>query len=318
MTILALGFLAICNQTDHSVFIANLDTKEVVHRIPVERGPHEAAVSPSGRIVAISNYGDQTAGNKITLIKLPEGTILKVIDTGDYKRPHGLAWKSETELFSTSEAKNALVLWDTATGTAKRTFDTGQRGSHMLAYVGNRLYSANVFDSTVSAFDLDSGAKIGQVTVGKGSEGIGISPDGKQVWTGNRADHTLSVIDTASLKVIDTLECKGMPYRVCFTPDGKRVLVPCPESGEVAVFDAKTRKLIKRIDLSAGSEKFETPAPKPAPVGVTVHPNGRFAYASVMLGKAVAVIDLKAMKVVGQIEAGTQPDGLAVSPIKAN
>lgn len=314
------GTLIICNQQDHNVYLADLKTNKVIHKIKTGFGPHEAAVSPSGKIVAIANYGTaanaEGPGNSITLIELPTGKVMKTVSTGEYLRPHGLAWKNEDEVFATSEVKGALILLDTTTEKISRIYETKQRASHMLAYAGKRIYAANIVDATVSVFETETGTKLGDIGVGKGSEGVGVSPDAKFVWTGNRSDNTVSVIDTQAMKTVETIACEGLPYRIVFAPDGSKVLVPCPVAGELAVFDANTRKPLGRISMNGGSEKFTGVATNPGPVGVAVHPNSKIAYCSVQMGYAVAIVDLKELKVIGKIEAGKSPDGLAVSKIK--
>ena len=69
--------------------------------------------------------------------------------------------------------------------------------------------------------------------------------------------------------------------------------------------------------MNGGSEKFtrQDGNTNPGPVGVTVHPNGKYAYCAVHWSFAVAVVDLEKMEVVGKIEAGKSPDGVAVSRI---
>lgn len=316
----AKGTLVICNQQDHNVTIARLSDGKVLHTVKTGYGPHEVAISPSGKVAAISNYGTaanaEGPGNSLTLIQIPDGKVLKTISTGEYLRPHGLVWRSETEIFATSEVKQALVLVDVKQEKVTKVFETKARGSHMLAWHGNRLYSANIPDATVTQFDVKTGEKIGEAKVGSGSEGIGISPDGKWVWTGNRGDNSVSAVDTSTMKTVETIPTPGMPYRVCFTPDGSKVLVPCPMAGELAVFDAKSRKLVKRIAMNGGSEKFENGTERPGPVGVTVHPHGRYAYCAVQMAYAVAVIDLEKLEVVGKIPAGKSPDGVAVSLVE--
>ena len=41
--------------------------------------------------------------------------------------------------------------------------------------------------------------------VGRGAEGFDVSPDGTQIWAANAQDGTISIIDVASKKVIDTV-----------------------------------------------------------------------------------------------------------------
>lgn len=316
----ARGTLIVCNQQDHNVTIASLKTGKVFATVKTGFGPHEAAVSPSGKLVAISNYGTaanaEGPGSSLSIISLPTGTVVKTVSTGEYLRPHGLVWKDEDRVFATSEVKQALILLNISTEKIEKVFETKAKGSHMLAWHGDRLYSANIGDSTVSQFDVMTGEMVADAQVGKGSEGVGVSPNGKWVWTGNRGEDSVTAIDTATMKVLETIPTPGLPYRVCFTPDSKRVLVPCPVGGDLAVFDAETRKLIQRVSMNGGSEKFTNGTEKPGPVGVTVHPDGKYAYCAVQMAYAVAVVDLKTLKVVGQIPVGKSPDGVAVSLIE--
>jgi YVTN family beta-propeller protein len=129
-----------------------------------------------------------------------------------------------------------------------------------------------MLSSSVTAIDA-SGAetKIVQIPVGKEPEGIALSPDGKTLWIGHRAAGLISVIDTATNKVIGTLTAGQMPLRLAYAPDGKRVYAVDPQEGAVVVFDAAARKEIGRIQIDG------------APVGLIVSPDG----------KRVFVTDLK-------------------------
>jgi YVTN family beta-propeller protein len=65
------------------------------------------------------------------------------------------------------------------------------------------------------------------------------------------------------------------------------------------VIDTSTRKEVKQLILGGGS------------AGILIAPDGSRAYVAVSMADKVAVIDLKTLEVVGQIDAGKQPDGLA-------
>ena len=46
------------------------------------------------------------------------------------------------------------------------------------------------------------------IKVGNGAEGFDVSPNGKEIWVANAQDGTISIIDLASKKVIDTLNAQ--------------------------------------------------------------------------------------------------------------
>jgi YVTN family beta-propeller protein len=106
---------------------------------------------------------------------------------------------------------------------------------------------------------------------------------------------------------------------VKFTPDGKRVLVSNASSGDVAVFDASTRKELHRIVMKEGW----TPPPDagdvfgqgPVPIGILIPPDGRHAYIANTNVDLVTEIDLATLEITRRLEAGRTPDGMAYSPI---
>lgn len=314
------GTLIVCNQAEHNVYLASLKTGKVVKKVATGQGPHETATSPSGKLVAVSNYGTQVPGHSLTIIALPKGDVVKTVELGTYTRPHGIAWVDEDRLVCTSETTGNVVVVNVRDSKVERAIPTEGRLSHMLALAKDRkrVYTANVGTSDVSAMDFTTGKKLWQVSVGQGSEGIGISPDGKWIWTGNTVRHSVSIVDTEKGEAVKTIDTEGRPYRAQFTMDGKRVLIPTPVNGDLTVFDAAKMTVIKRIRMNGGSEIFksEQSGENPGAVGVTVHPKGRYAYAAVQWAFAVAVIDLQKLAVVGKIEAGMSPDGVAVSPVE--
>jgi len=136
--------------------------------------------------------------------------------------------------------------------------------------------------------------------VGRGSEGFDVTPDGKELWAANAQDGTISIIDVASKKVTQTLDANVRgANRLKFTLDGKRAFVSSLGGADLAVFDVSTRHDIKRIKLGRGA------------AGILMQPDGTRAYVSCSPDNYVAVIDLMTLEVIGHIDGGQEPDGLA-------
>ena len=89
------------------------------------------------------------------------------------------------------------------------------------------------------------------------------------------------------------------PIRVKFTMDGRHVLVSDSQGNEVVVFDASTRKELKRIPVGG------------VPAGLLVEPSGRRAFVASTQANRVTVINLEDLTVTRTIEPGRGPDGLA-------
>ena len=145
-----------------------------------------------------------------------------------------------------------------------------------------------------------SGWKETNIAVGKGPEGIDISPDDKEVWAANSGDGTVSIIEIATGKVIHTIDARTKhSNRLKFTPDGKFALISDPETGELVIGDTVTRTITKMLAVGRG------------PGGILMVPDGSRAYVALAGENAVAVIDLRTLEVSDKIPTGQGPDGLA-------
>lgn len=298
------GALLVLNKSESSLAIVDPATLKVLGRVPTGEAPHEVAASADGRLAFVSNYGTaDRPGNTISVIDIAARKEIKRVDLGALLRPHGIT-ESNGKIYFTIEGSRAVARYDPAAGRVDWTMGTGQTGTHMVvaARTSGKIYTANIGSDTISAIEFGKGpgpAKITQIAVGKGPEGIDISPDDREVWVSHRVDGGLSIVDTATDKVKETIKVGSSPIRVKFTPDGRRVLVSDAQGGEVVVFEAATRKEIKRIQVGA------------VPVGILMQPDGRRAYVASTQANKVSVINLEELAMAGTIEPGKEPDGMA-------
>lgn len=308
------GTVIAVNQQSDTVTLIDLKTMEAYRHVQVVGGPHEAAASPDGKSVIVSNYNKQGVGQQkaLSLIALPSGDTIKTIDLGEYRAPHDLRWIDATHVISTAEGSQALLLVNVTTGTIERVFKTDLAVSHMLALSTDRtrLYCSNMRDGSVSAFDFKTGAKIKDVKTGKECEGVGVTPDGRWVWAGNRAEDTISIIDTKSLEVVKRIPSKGFPYRVQFTPDGKFALIPHAQASALVVADVAKQEIVKSIKLAL------TKIATPETAGVFPHPDNRHAFVTVRNDNSMLVLDLVSGETLARVEVQNSPDGVTYSPVQ--
>ena len=319
------GTLIVLDKSDATASIHSDAGGPARLKLPTGRGPHEVAVSPDGRTAVVCDYGEQQGGSTLTVLDLATWQVARTIDLGEYRRPHGIVYQADgRHVIVTCETNQALIRVDVEGAKVVRAFATEAQASHMVAVTpdGARAFVANIGSGSVTAIDLVEGAILAQIETGAGAEGIAVTPDGREVWVGNRAADTLSVIDAEWLEVRATLECATFPIRVEITPDGKRALVSNAESGDVAVFDVAERKPVARIAMALeaveGSEQRlfgEQFGASPVPVGIEVAADGRRAWVANTNADLVTVLDLEALRVVGRIQTGRQPDGMAWSPL---
>ena len=136
---------------------------------------------------------------------------------------------------------------------------------------------------------------------------VAISPDGRHAYTVNAASNTVSVIDTASNKVISTVSVPGAA-RVAVTPDGRHAYVTsCPDcgptsQGSVSVIETATNKVTATFPAGLG------------PFGVASSPDGRYIYVTDRNSGSISVINTTNNTVIATIRVGTFPTAVAVSP----
>lgn len=319
------GTLIVLNKSEATASLIDLASGEVAATVPTGRGPHEVAVSPDGRLAVACNYGGrEAAGNTLTVIDVPHARVVKTIDLGEYRRPHGIRWLSDGHrIVVTAEDDKALLTVDIQEAKVLGTAETGQEISHMVAVTPDdkRAFVANIGSGSVSVIDLASGGRLSNPSTGEGAEGIDITPDGKEVWVTNRAADTITILDSASLEILATLPSASFPIRVKITPDGRHALVSNAKSAEVVVFDTSTRKSVHRIpmdlkSLDADGRLFAGRfGESSVPIGILIHPDGKRAYVANANADVVSILDLEEWKLIGGLIAGKEPDGLGYSEL---
>lgn len=138
------GTLVVVNQASDTVTLVDVGNMVAYRHVPVVGGPHEAAVSPDGKRVIVTNYyPDGAPGHELSLISLPDGELIRHVSIGKYRAPHDVHWVDDTRVVSTAESSNALVMVNVDNGEIERVFETGIAGSHMLALANDhkRIYS---------------------------------------------------------------------------------------------------------------------------------------------------------------------------------
>jgi YVTN family beta-propeller protein len=304
--------LAVVCKSDFNLALVDPATQKVVAQLPTGLGPHEAAVSPDGRTAYVSNFGRYSvypagdtlhdkAGNTITVVDLVDRKVKATFDLGTHTGPHGMVVSHDGKLlWSTSETPQAVLEIDAATGKILHVWNTNQVRSHMIVTTPteSKFYVTNTVSGSVSVVDRSTG-EVKVLTTGPGTEGIAISPDGKEVWAAARTDAKIAVISTGADAIVASFPSGGKsPKRMAFTPDGSQVWVTNSGSSQVTVFDAHSRELLSSLTTDKD------------PSGVSISSDGRRAYVTNSAANVLTIIDAQARKILSALPIGTDPDGV--------
>jgi DNA-binding beta-propeller fold protein YncE len=305
---------------DHTATVIDAASGRVLATLPTGQGPHEVAISADGRTALVSNYGVRgTAGRTITVIDVPGLAVARTLTLEGFTRPHGMLFlPGDTLVAVTSEAGQALLLVDVRDGRVRDTLPTKGRASHMVALTsrGDRAFTANIADATVSAIDVTGRDTTRLLRVLRQPEGIAVTPDGARLWVGSNRDSAVLVLDAATGRALDTLRGFGMPYRIAISPDARHAVISDPVRAEVRVVDAATRA--PRFTIAVPRDSLvptaEVPG-SPSPEGVAISRDSRWAFVTLQGRNRVVTIDLASGAIVRWAVTGTWSDGVAFSPL---
>jgi YVTN family beta-propeller protein len=316
--------LLVVEKRANALDIIDATTLKFVAKVPVGEDPHEVIASADGRVAYVSNYGgERSTLHSIAVVDLVTHRALPAIDLGALRGAHGLDFAGG-ELYFTVETNKAIGRYNPSSRQIDWALGTGQDRTHMVwvARSLDKIVTSNVRSATMSIIDLvapssgESGPEargdqrlweVTNVPVGRGGEGFDVSPDGREIWTANAEDATVSIIDFATKKVIQTVPISvNGANRLKFTPDGKFVLVSGLGSGngasappDVVVLDAKSRKEVKQLQLGGGA------------AGMLMDPDGSRAFIAVSGGNKLVALNLTTFTVAGQLTPLGNPDGMA-------
>jgi YVTN family beta-propeller protein len=303
------------SKTDHTLAMVDPVSLHVIGKVPVGEDPHEVIASTDGRMAFVSIYGGGSL-HELNVIDLIEKKPLVNVDTKPLFGPHGLVFVKGKAWF-TAEGSKAIGRYDPVAGKLDWSMGTGQDRTHMLYVTADakKIYTTNVASGTVTILSdtlmlppkvAPPGTKPRKdwvetvIPVGRGSEGFDVSPDSSELWTASAEDGTISIIDLRAEKLKAKVDAKvSGANRLKFTPDGKLVFISSLQSGELTVYDVRSRSELKRIPVGHGA------------AGILMDPDGSRVFVACTPDNYVAVIDLKTLSVNSHIDVGGGPDGLA-------
>ncbi len=315
--------LVVANKAEATVSLIDLEQGGVVATLGTGEGPHEVGISPDGRLALVTNYGTRDgAGNSLTLVDIAKAAVIKTIDLGDYRKPHGVEWLDNERAAVTVEANKALIVVDVTRDKVSQSIGTDQEVSHMVALDPGRgrAYTANIGSGSITVLDLGKGARESSIETGEGAEGIAVSASGEHIWVTNRAADTITVLDAGTLKRVTEIPSEGFPIRATATPGGQ-VLVTRARAGDLAVYDAATFEELRVVTFDLESMDVEERlfgdrfGDSSVPIGVIVDSAGDRAWVAHANADVITEVDLGSGEIVRMLRAGKEPDGMGFSEV---
>ena len=238
-------------------------TEVVIDGFP--RTVHELLIVPETGLAYVPIFGDgihgrnPNPGHLLCIIDLTRRAHVGDIDLRPYIAPHTLKLGPDGLIYITCENSAVVALIDPNSNKVVDAIDSGSTNGHRLIIApdGQRLYTENEEDGTVSVIDLPERKLLGKIKTPRPLAGIAIAPDGRTVIAVDDAQPTLFLIDTGAGRVREELVLKDVPKPAQiarYAPDNSLLAVTSLNSDTVSLIDPSFRE---QTAIKVGSQPMD-------------------------------------------------------------
>ena len=229
------------------------------------RTVHELLVVPETGRAYVPIFGDGIHGRNpnpqhhLCVFDLHKRAHIATIDLRPYIAPHTLKLGPDGLIYITCENSAVVAIIDGNSNKVVDAIDSGSTNGHRLIIApnGQRLYTENEEDGTVSVIDLPKRKLLGKIKTPRPLAGITISPDGGTVIAVDDAQPTLFLIDTAAGRVREEIVLKDVPKPAQiarYAPDYSLLAVTSLNSDTVSLIDPSFRE---QTAIKVGSQPMD-------------------------------------------------------------
>ena len=223
---------------------ATYATETVLDGFP--RTVHELLVVPETGLAYVPIFGDgihgrnPNPGHLLCVIDLHKRAHVGDIDLRPYIAPHTLKRGPDGLIYITCENSAVVAVIDPSTHKVVDAIDSGSINGHRLIISsdGQRLYTENEEDATVSMIDLPNRKLLRKIKTPRALAGIAIASDDTVIAVDD-VEPTLFLIDAAR-DDIRTLRLEGVPKAAQiarYREDNSVLAVTSLNSGTVSLID---------------------------------------------------------------------------------
>jgi DNA-binding beta-propeller fold protein YncE len=258
------GLIAVDKMGGKVLFLnpATYETETVLDGF--QRTVHELLVLPDIGRAYVPIFGDgihgrnPKPGHTLHVIDLHARTRVADIDLRPLIAPHTLKLGPDGLIYITCENSAVVAIIDPARNKVVGTIETGSTNAHRLIISpdGQRLYTENEEDATISVIDLPARRLLGKIATPHPLAGITISADGRTMVAVDDAEPDLFLIDAATEET-RTVPLQGMPKAAQiarYAPDFSLLAVSAVSCGMVSLIDPS---LTHQTAIAVGSQPMD-------------------------------------------------------------
>ena len=314
----------------------------IVETISLGGPAGEVATSPDG------NYVYVLLADSIKVIsKLHH--VVATYPTGAHPK-HMIVSFDATRIYVTGYDGTVSII--STVDNSVQTFVLNRSTDEIVSPDGNYIYLAHsgtvegTRSSWISVVTAD-GATVAVVPVHRHATGLGVSPDGSRLYVATRQSSSyldwrgsISVIDTETYRVVDSIAVELAPDTVTVSRDGTRLYATHYHKNSISIIDLETHAVTRRvlrdgpIDLAlspdgaiayvtllhslavidAAANVAKSPPIGDLPRQVSFSADGKRAYVIDFGRRTIWALDTARNSIVGSVEIGGHPEAMALDP----
>ncbi|MFN0192301.1 MAG: hypothetical protein ACKVP5_10050 [Aestuariivirga sp.] len=244
----ARGLIAVDKKGGKVLFLNPVTYETEVVIDGLEKNVHELLVVPETSRAYVPIFGDGIHGRNpnpqhlLCVFDLEKRALLVTIDLRPCIAPHTLRLGPDGLIYITCENSAKVAVIDRETNQLIDTIDSGSINCHRLIIApdGQRLYTENEEDATISAIDLPNRQLLGKITTPRPLAGIAISADSRTIVAVDDTEPALFLIDTHDEQVRAEVWLKDVPKAAQiarYAPDWSLLAVTSLNSNTVSLID---------------------------------------------------------------------------------
>lgn len=247
----------VASRDSNTLSVIDTMTNEVTATVPMAGGPFGLDISSDGSRVYVAN-------RSVGIVQVVDTEINKVISDISASAGGDVAVHPDGSMVYATAGGNINVI-DAAANERIDSMTTALSNTWTLDVHpdGSRVYFNNL-GGWVGVMDTATNTEKTVLQVGEQNTGIAVHPDGDSVYISNRADDTISIIDTATDSVTDTISVQNgnSPRGLAVHPNGQLLYVTNRDRNSVSTIDLLTNKVLGTIRVGSGPD-----------IGITVAEN---------------------------------------------
>lgn len=209
----------IVNHFGVSLRVVKLNPLGTIDSLPLTNAGYDVAVGPSGQRVYVT-----TADGRVYVVATATFTIMDSMQAG--VEATGLAFSPDgSRLYISSRDAGSVTVFNTETDAPIDTIVTmGMPQRIAVSQDGTTLFVADEMHG-IDVVSLPTGTVEPSIPLDTATYGLGLTPDGKQLYATNPRLGYVSIIDVATRQLIQTLSVGGEPRNVAFDHNGATAIV---------------------------------------------------------------------------------------------